>query len=257
LHTLIGLSCAALLLAASAPAARADDVLVFAAASATGAVEAVVAAFRALPATAPDTRVRASFASSGTLARQIAAGAPAHLFLSANERWMDWLAGEQKIAGDTRRNLMRNALVLVAPQTSRTRLELAQGLDLAAALGNGRLALPDPDHVPAGIYAKQALERLGAWQAVANRAARAQDVRAALVLVERGEAPLGIVYATDAKASDRVRVVDTFPRASHAPIVYPAALIQGRATAEARALLDFMASDEARAIFARFGFLTD
>lgn len=246
------LFCAAML-AISAPAAQAADVLVFAAASTTDAVNAAIDAFRA----PPGTQVRASFASSSTLARQIANGAPAHIYLSANEKWMDWLAERGKIAKPSRRDLLRNALVLIAPRDSETKVTIAPGFNLAGALGDGRLAIGDPDHVPAGIYARRALEHLGAWNAVAGRTARAQDVRAALALVERGETPLGIVYATDAKAAKNVRVVGTFPRGSHPPIVYPAALVAGNSTSEARAFLAFMASGPGRAIFARFGFVVD
>jgi molybdate transport system substrate-binding protein len=237
---------------ASLPA-RAADVLLFAAASTTEAVGAVIAAYPA----PSGVRIHASFASSSTLARQIASGAPAHIYLSANEKWMDWLAERGRIVTESRRDLLRNALVLVAPRDSAATIRIAPGFDLAGALGNRRLALGDPDHVPAGIYAKQALTALGVWQSVAQRTARASDVRGALALVERGETPLGVVYATDAKASAGVRLVDTFPRDSHSPVVYPVALAKGKDTAEARAFYAFLASGTARNVFGRFGFIVD
>ncbi|MPY70558.1 MAG: molybdate ABC transporter substrate-binding protein [Alphaproteobacteria bacterium] len=244
---------AAMFAALTSLPARAADVLVFAAASTTEAVDAVVAAYPA----PPGGRIHASFASSSTLARQIASGAPAHIYLAANEKWMDWLAERDRIVKGTRRDLLRNALVLVAPRDSTATIRIAPGFDLAGALGNRRLALGDPDHVPAGIYAKQALTALGVWQSVAQRTARASDVRGALALVERAETPFGIVYATDAKASDGIRLIDTFPRDGHSPIVYPVALTKGKNTAEARAFLAFLVSGTARNIFGRFGFIVD
>lgn len=240
-------------LAFMAATGRAETPLVFAAVSTTDALGAVIAAYEKTP----GARVRASFAASSALARQIASGAPANLFLSANEKWMDWLARRGRIDPASRRDLLRNALVLIAPQKSRIALKLSPGTTLAAALGKGRLALGDPDHVPAGIYAKEALTRLGVWNAVAGRTARMPDVRAALALVERGEAPLGVVYATDARMSDRVRVVDRFPQGTHPSIIYPFALVAGRATAEARRFHAFLAGPEARGIFTRFGFMVD
>ena len=252
LRCLAGSAIAALLLLPPT-SARARDVLVFAAASTTDALNAIIDAY----AKRSQEKVRVSFASSSTLARQIANGAPANLFLSANEKWMDWLAERKTIDAASRRDLLRNVLVLIAPANSVAALTVAPGFALADALANRRLAIGDPDHVPAGLYAKQALTKLNVWDKVAGRTARTQDVRAALALVVRGEAPFGIVYATDAKATGRVRIVDTFPRESHPPIVYPAALVAGRDTPKARAFYAFLRSGEGRAIFSRFGFVVD
>lgn len=189
-----------------------------------------------------------SFAATSALARQIQQGAPADLFVSADEEWMDTLQQQGLLRAGTRTDLLGNSLVLVARKGGNVR-SLAQ-------LGNGRLALADPDAVPAGKYAKAALQKLGQWQALARRIAPAENVRAALALVERGEAPLGIVYATDAHASDQVEVVDTLPENSHPPIRYPAALLAASKHAEAADFQGFLASEQAMGIFARHGFQT-
>lgn len=248
---LAGALLGAALLVFGAPA-HASSVLVFAAASTTDAVNAIIAAYAKTGGTA-----KASYASSSTLARQIVNGAPASIFISADQRWMDYIASNRKIAAGTRRNLLRNSLVLIAPATSKATIRIAPGFDLAAALGHGRLAIGDPNYVPAGIYAKQALIHLGVWKQVAEKTARAQDVRAALALVARGETPFGIVYATDARISPKVRVVDTFPPDSHPPIVYPAAIVAGYDSADAKRLFAFMTSPQGARIFARFGFVVD
>jgi molybdate transport system substrate-binding protein len=248
---LIGGLFAAAVLAIGAPA-RADGVLVFAAASTTDAVNAIIAAYGKT-----GGKVKASYASSSTLARQIVNGAPASIFISADQKWMDYVAKADRIATGTRRDLLRNSLVLIAPMASKAAIKIVPGFHLAAALGKDRLAIGDPDHVPAGIYARQALTHLGVWKQVADKTARARDVRAALALVERGETPFGIVYSTDAKASSKVRIVGTFPRDSHPPIVYPAALIAGHDTAEAKRFFAFMTSPNGARIFARFGFTVD
>jgi molybdate transport system substrate-binding protein len=227
---------------------------VFAAASLTDALRALAAAWQARGNTAP----RLSFAASSTLARQIEQGAPADLFLSADEAWMDYAEARSLIAAGTRASPLGNALVLVAPAAIARPVQLARGTDLAALLGpQGRLATGDPAHVPAGRYAQAALEWLGQWQALAlaPRLARADSVRAALLLVERGEAPLGVVYATDAAASRAVRVVGTFPPESHPPISYPFALTRRAANdVQAHSLLHFLAGAEAAATWQRFGF---
>ncbi len=203
-----------------------------------------------------------SFAASSALARQVAAGAPADLFLSADEEWMDYLATRKLLRGETRTNLLTNALVLVAPAKSRVTVTIGPGFALAEALGSGRLAIADPDSVPAGKYAREALTRLGAWEAVSGRLARAENVRAALLLVARGEAPLGIVYATDARSTSGVRVVGTFPESSHAPITYPLAVLAGAgagtgaANPEAEGFRRFLLSDKGKAVFRQFGFGT-
>lgn len=197
-----------------------------------------------------------SFAASSALARQVEAGARADLFVSADEEWMDYLQTRNLLRTGTRARLTENRLVLVAPAGSRVNLRIAPRFALARALGNGRLAIADPASVPAGRYGKAALEKLGVWQGVAARIAPAENVRAALALVERGAAPLGIVYATDAKASRRVRVVGVFPASSHPPITYPVALLKASTNRDAEAFRRFLISREGRAILARRGFGT-
>ncbi|MBB6425901.1 molybdate ABC transporter substrate-binding protein [Sphingopyxis sp. JAI128] len=195
-----------------------------------------------------------SFAASSALARQVIAGAPADLFVSADEPWMDAVAKAGMIRAGTRAILLGNRLVLVAPAASRAKLTIMRGFPLTRALGTRRLALADPDAVPAGKYAKAALTRLGVWPGVAAKVAPAENVRAALALVERGAAPFGIVYATDAHASKAVRVVGTFPATSDPPIRYPVALLKASRHREAAAFRAFLFSKQGRAIFARHGF---
>jgi molybdate transport system substrate-binding protein len=229
--------------------AVAEDLLVFAAASLQDALDGVVAAWPG------DAAIAASYASSSTLARQIEQGAPADLFISANPEWMDYLAERGLVRAGSRADLLGNDLVLVAPAAAGARpLAIAPGFDLVGALGDGRLAMGDPDHVPAGIYGRAALESLGVWQQIAPRLARADNVRAALALVARGEAPLGIVYGSDAVAEPGVRVVGTFPESSHPPIIYPVAVPAGSRHPAAATLVEFLESATAAAIFARFGF---
>jgi molybdate transport system substrate-binding protein len=178
--------------------------------------------------------VRFSFAASSTLARQIENGAPAVVFLSADLEWMDYLQTRNLIQADTRHDLLGNRLVLIAPADSKIKLKIEPRFPLAAALGTGRLATGDPDTVPVGRYAREALTNLGVWNAVADRMVRADSVRSALAFVDRAEAPLGIVYETDALIDKRVRVVDVFPAGSHKPIVYPIALTSAAKTEAAR-----------------------
>lgn len=238
-------------LAVAVPAHAQAGATVFAAASLTDALRALGQAWAARGHPAP----RFSFAASSALARQIEQGAPADLFLSADEAWMDYLQSRTLIATETRRSPIGNALVLVAPADRARRVTLARGTDLLALAAGGRIAVGDPAHVPAGRYAKAALDWLGQWQAVAPRLARADNVRAALLLVERGEAPLGIVYATDAAAAPGVAVLGTFPPESHPPIAYPFAVTRrGAQSAEARALHAFLSGPEAAATWQRFGF---
>lgn len=187
-----------------------------------------------------------SFAATSALARQVEQGAPADLFVSADEEWMDTLDQQGLLRPGTRQDLLSNRLVLIAPRGGSVRS--------LTDLGTGRLALADPASVPAGKYAKAALERLGQWGGVADKVVPAESVRAALVLVERGEAPLGIVYATDAKASDKVEVIETLPADSHPPIRYPAAVLAASRYPDAAAFLVFLGSAEARAIFEKHGF---
>lgn len=195
-----------------------------------------------------------SFAASSALARQIIARAPADLFLSADEEWMDAVGKAGLLRPGTRTTLLGNRLVLIAPASSGARLTIARGFPLARALGPGRLALADPEAVPAGKYAKAALTNLGVWSGVAAKVAPAENVRAALALVERGAAPFGIVYATDARAAKAVRVVGTFPASSHPPIRYPVAVLKASRHPDALGFRAFLLSREGRAIFTRHGF---
>lgn len=195
-----------------------------------------------------------SFAGSSALARQIKAGAPADLFLSADEEWMDDVARAGRLAPGSRATLAGNSLVLVAPKARPVRLRIARGMPVARVLGDGRLAMADPDSVPAGKYGKAALTTLGVWPQVAAKVARADNVRSALALVERGEVPLGIVYATDARASAAVAIVGTFPASSHAPIRYPIARIKGSSNRDAEGFRRFLLSPAGKAILARYGF---
>jgi len=194
-----------------------------------------------------------SFAGSSALARQIEAGAAADLFVSADEAWMDALAAKGLIVPASRVTFLGNRLVVVAPAGSRLRIPLRPG-PLARVLGAGPLAMADTESVPAGKYGKAALVKLGVWDAVAPHVVRAENVRAALTLVERGAAPLGIVYATDAKASGRVRIAGVFPAGSYPLIAYPVARLTASTNAEGEAFRRFLVSREGRAIFARFGF---
>lgn len=236
------------------PAAAQTVVTIFAAASLTDGLRALSRQWEARGHPSP----RLSFAATSVLARQIAQGAPADLFLSADEPWMDEVQRQGLIVEATRVSPLGNALVLVAPQGAPRRPEAASAMDLPTLLGpRGRLALGDPAHVPAGRYARAALKSLGVWDSVAQRLAPAENVRAALLLVERGEAPLGIVYATDARAAPGVQVVGSFPADSHPPITYPFALTRRAAgNAEARALLAFLSGPEAHSTWEGFGFTT-
>lgn len=196
-----------------------------------------------------------SFASSSTLAQQIEQGADATIFISADERWMDWLQERDLIAKDTRVSAVGNSLVLVAPADSDISVKLGKDTDIAALLGaDGRLATGDPQHVPVGRYAQQALTALGQWETLEPRLARADSVRSALLLVERGEAPLGIVYATDAAISKGVKVVGTFPDGLHDPVTYPFAVVKAADTPVAREALGFLTGDEAAEVYTRLGF---
>jgi molybdate transport system substrate-binding protein len=195
-----------------------------------------------------------SFAGTPALARQAEAGAPADLFVSADEAWMDYLSRRGLIRPGTRADVAGNALVLIAPSRSNVRLTIARGFPLARALGSGRLAMADPDSVPAGRYAKEALIRLGVWSSVAGKVVRAENVRAALAFVRRGAAPLGVVYASDLLVEPGVRLVARFPHASHAPIRYPLGLLRQSRHPDAEPFRRFLLSGEGRALFRRFGF---
>jgi molybdate transport system substrate-binding protein len=231
--------------------ARAQELTVFAAASLTDAMKDISAQW----AQAGHQPLRLSFGSSSTLARQIEQGAPANVFASADEKWMDYLADKKLIVPDTRKDLLGNDLVLVVPANKPQHVTIVPGFNLAGMLGpDGRVATGDPAHVPVGIYAEQALKKLGIWDTVSPRLARADDVRSALLLVERGEAPAGIVYGTDAAVSKAVMVAGTFPADSHDPISYPFAVVKADDTPEARALMTYLSGPEARAIFVKRGF---
>lgn len=251
-----GLVAAALLafnaLAFNTGALRAEEVTLFAAASTTNAVIAVAKILESRGIAS----LRPVFAASSTLARQIAHGAPADIYLSAHADWMDFLAGRGAIVTDSRIDLLGNRLVLIAPADHAFTLRVEPGFPLAAALGERRLAMGDPGHVPAGRYAKSALESLGVWPEVASKVAFAANVRTALALVERSEAAAGIVYASDAPISDRVRVVGAFPPESHPRIAYSLALVAGRESPAAAAVYDYLRGPEAAAIFREHGFTT-
>lgn len=197
-----------------------------------------------------------SFAASSALARQIEAGAPADLFLSADEPWMDAVAKKGLLRRGTRATLLTNKLVLIAPAGTMKVIPIRRGFPLARALGNGRLAIADPGSVPAGKYGKASLTALGVWPEIAVKIAAAENVRAALAMVERRQVPLGIVYGTDARASKAVRIVGVFPAASHPPITYPLALLSRSTHREAAGFHRFLLSARGKAIFRHYGFGT-
>ena len=240
------LALCALLLTAAAPA---RPPLVLAAASLQESMNAAADAW----AKRGHPRPVISFAASSALARQVEAGAPADLFVSADEDWMNQLAARHLIVASTRVTFLGNRLVVVAPKASRVRIPLKPG-PLARVLGAGPLAMADTDSVPAGKYGKAALEVLGVWDAVAPHVVRADNVRAALALVERGAAPLGIVYATDAEASPSVRIAGVFPERTHPPITYPIARLSSATSPDAEGFSRFLVSRAGKAIFARYGF---
>jgi molybdate transport system substrate-binding protein len=229
-----------------------EQLTIFCAASTTNAMQDLAKEFKEQTGVSLIT----SFASSSTLAKQIEQGAPADLYLSANPKWMNYLEQAGKLVEDSREDLLGNRIVLIAPSSSPLNsVEINAQLDLSALLGeDGRIAMGDPQHVPAGIYGKDALETLGLWSSVHTRVAPMSDVRAALTIVERGETPLGIVYATDAAMSDQVKVVGVFPADSHPAIVYPVAIVSNKQVALARSFLVFLNSPEASEIFEQYGF---
>nr|WP_153416748.1 molybdate ABC transporter substrate-binding protein [Sinorhizobium meliloti] len=235
---------------AFAPAQAAEKVTVFAAASLKNALDAINGEW--LKQTGKEAIV--SYAASSALAKQIEQGAPADVFISADLAWMDYLADKKLIKADTRSNLLGNRIVLVSGKSDAPAVEIEPGLDLAGLLGDGRLAMGAADSVPAGKYGKAALEKLGLWPNVAGKVAGAESVRAALLLVSRGEAPYGIVYRTDAAADANVKVVGTFPEDSHPPIIYPVAITTDSRNADAAAYLEFVRSPEAAALFQAEGF---
>src|SRR5580704_3226916 len=223
---------------------------VFAAASMKNALDDIDAAYSAKT----GVKVVASYAASSVLAKQIDQGAPADIFLSADTDWMDYAAKQKTINTETRTNLLGNSIVLIAPKDSSIgNVTIGQGFDLAKLAGSGRIATGDVNSVPVGKYAKAALEKLGTWEAAAPKFAMAESVRAALTLVARGEAMLGIVYATDAKVEPEVKIIGTFPADSHPPIIYPVAATT-TAGAGAAGYLAFLHSQAAKTIFEKYGF---
>ena len=242
------LLCLALITPLASPAQTAD-VIVFAAASLKNALDSIASELQRQT----GKRVAISYGASSALARQVEQGAPADLFISADLDWMDYLAARKLIRENSRRNLVSNRLVLIAPADKALSIELKPGA-LAHAIGDGRLALANVAAVPAGKYGKAALEHFGLWNEVSGKLAQAENVRAALVFVARGEAPLGIVYETDAKADPKVSIVARFPETSHPRIVYPVALTSGSRSVEAQHFLEALRSRESAAIFAREGF---
>ena len=230
--------------------AQEKSLTVFAAASMKNALDDVNAAYMAKT----GAKVIASYAASSVLAKQIDQGAPADIFLSADTDWMDYATKQKTIKPDTRTNLLGNSIVLIAPKDSKIdNVTIASGFDLAKLTGQGRIATGDVSSVPVGKYAKAALEKLGAWGAAAPKFAMAESVRAALTLVARGEAVLGIVYATDAKVEPEVKIVGTFPADSHPPIIYPVAATTSAGSGAAD-YLAFLHSQAAKAIFEKYGF---
>jgi molybdate transport system substrate-binding protein len=230
--------------------AQEKGLTIFAAASMKNALDDVDAAYTAKT----GVKVAASYAASSVLAKQIDQGAPADVFLSADTDWMDYAAKQKTVKEATRINLLGNSIVLIAPKDSPIgNVTIGQGFDLAKLAGSGKIATGDVASVPVGKYAKAALEKLGAWEAAAPKFAMAESVRAALTLVARGEAALGIVYATDAKVEPGVKIVGTFPADSHPAIIYPVAATTS-AGPQADGYLAFLRSTEAKAIFERYGF---
>lgn len=228
-----------------AGAAHAQSVTVFAAASLKNALDEVARLYPGRP--------RISYGASSALARQIENGAPAEVFISADLEWMDYLQRKGLLASGTRRNLLGNRLVLVAPAAAPVKLEPAPGFPILKALGGNRIALANPESVPAGKYARAALQHFKAWDRLADHVAATDNVRAALALVARGETPLGVVYQTDANAEPGVVVAGVFPAGSHPPIVYPVAALKG-AKANAASFLALLAGPQARRVFEKHGF---
>ena len=229
----------------------ADKLNVFAAASLKNALDAVSASWKA------DTakEITLIYAASNALAKQIEAGAPADVFVSADLTWMEYLTDNNLIVKGSDVQLLGNEIVLVAPKDSKIDLKIENGFKLADAIGDGKLAMANVDSVPAGKYGKAALQKLGVWTSVEDKVAQIENVRAALKLVDLGEAPLGIVYATDAKADAAVKVVGTFPADSHAPIIYPAGIVALSKNVDATEFLKYLQSDKAKAIFVAQGFV--
>ena len=246
------LGAAALSLSVSGHAVAAENVTVFAAASLTNALQEIVSQYEK---NKDEIKIVASYASSSTLARQIEQGAPADLFISADQQWMDYAAQKNSVENDTRYTLLGNELVLIAPADTQAKaVTIDKNTDWKSLLKGQRIATGDPDHVPAGIYAKEALQNLGAWDTLSPVMARANNVRAALALVERNETPYGIVYGSDAVASQKVTVVGHFPENSHKPVEYPMAIVKDHRRPAVSAFYDYLKGQEAAVIFKKYGF---
>lgn len=231
--------------------AQTKELVIFAAASLKNALDEAAAAWvKETGKPAP----KISYAASNALAKQLEQGAPADLFLSADLDWMDYAASKNLIKPETRVSLLANRIVLVAPSDSTAQVALTPGVDLSAALGSGRLAMGNVESVPAGKYGKAALEKLGGWDKVKDKIAQADNVRAALLLVSRGEAPLGIVYATDAAADAKVKVAAVFPEDSHPPIIYPVAVTKDSSNPDAQGFLSYLRGAGPKAAFEKQGF---
>ena len=237
--------------APSAPAtAQGRNLLVFAAASLKNALDDIASQWQSQT----GKKVAISYAATNNLIRQIEQGAPADMFISADTDWMDYGQQKKLVKPETRSDLLGNRLVLIAPKDSPVSMRIQPGFDLAAALKGGRLSMANVDAVPAGKYGKAALEKLGAWERVKDQIAQVENVRTALVLVARGEAPLGVVYETDAASEPAVTIVDRFPEDTHPPIIYPVAVTTGSTNPDALAFLAFLNSPAARQAFERQGF---
>jgi molybdate transport system substrate-binding protein len=236
------------LLVIGTPVRAEEKATVYAAASTTDAFNDIGAQYQKTK----GIQIIYSFAASSMLAKQIEQGAPAEIFVSADQRWMDYLQEKNLIVKDSRRDLLTNTLVLIAPKNQRFTVKMEKNFDPAGAFA-GKWCTGSPDSVPVGRYAKQALTALGWWESLAARLVETQDVRSALAFVERGECAAGVVYATDAKASTQVDIVGIFPAASHQPIVYPVALVMG-AGKPARDFLDYLFTPAAAAVFKHYGF---
>lgn len=248
LLALILLSTSGVLLAAAK-----NSLLVFAAASTTNVMLDATAEFEEIH----GISVTTSFAASSTLARQIEQGAPADLYISANLKWMDYLEKKNLIKPSTKETLFTNTLVLISSSQNPINADIDASLDLNAMLGEGYLAMANPDHTPVGMYAKKSLQNLGMWPGLVSKIARTKDVRAALMLVERHEVPFGIVYQTDAFISQKVNIVGYFPKTSHPPIVYLCALVNKKERKESKQFLSFLKSTRAKGIFKKHGFDTN
>ncbi len=230
--------------------AQGGDLVVFAAASLKNALDNINAQWK--KETGKEAKI--SYAASSALAKQIEGGAPAQLFISADIPWLDYVEKKNLIKAGTRSNLLGNRIVLIAPKDKATTIDIKTGFDLAKVVGEGRLAMANVEAVPAGRYGKAALEKLGVWNSVSAKVAQAENVRAALLLVSRGEAPAGIVYQTDAAADANVKIIGTFPENSHPPIIYPIALTANATHPDAAAFLTYIRSTKAKPLFEAQGF---